>query len=107
MNFEHLNRWLTLIANIGIVIGLVMVAIQIQQDSDLARAQLFSDHTDSRRDWNQAMMGESPMEVVAKSIERPAELTLAELHVMDFYGFVASWRTSPAQLYSSAHNFKP
>ena len=85
MNFEHLNRWLTLFANIGIVIGLIMVAVQIQQESDLARAQLFSDHTDSRRDWNQAMMGESPMEIVAKSIENPTELTLAESHVMDFY----------------------
>ena len=89
MNFEHLNRWLTLFANIGIVIGLIMVAVQIQQESDLARAQLFSDHTDSLRDWNQAMMGESPMEIVAKSIENPTELTLAELHVMDFYLFGA------------------
>ncbi len=34
-------------------------------------------------------MGESPMEIVAKSIENPTELTLAELHVMDFYLFGA------------------
>ncbi len=30
-------------------------------------------------------MGANPMEVVAKSIERPEELTLAELQIMDMY----------------------
>ena len=30
-------------------------------------------------------MGSEPMAVVAKSIERPQDLTLAELHVMDMY----------------------
>jgi hypothetical protein len=35
------------------------------------------------------MMGENPMEIVAKSIERPHDLTLAELHAMDMY-FVAA-----------------
>lgn len=41
--------------------------------------QLFGDNTASRTEWNQAMMGSNPMIVVAKSIERLHELTLAEL----------------------------
>lgn len=85
MNADKLNRWLSLGANIGVVIGLLLVAMQINQDAALTRAQLFSDHTDSRREWSQAMMGPNPMEVVAKSIERPQDLTLAELHIMDSY----------------------
>ena len=68
MNSENVNRWLTLAANIGMVIRLILVAVQIKQDADLTKAQ--HEHTNSRRDWNQAMMGEQSMVVVAKSIER-------------------------------------
>jgi hypothetical protein len=89
MKAASVNSWLSVGANIGVVIGLLLVAFQIKQDADLTKVQLFSDHTDSRREWNQAMMGSNPMEVVAKSIERPHELTLAELQVMDMY-FVAA-----------------
>ena len=83
MDSDRVNRWLTLGANIGVVVGLFLVAIQIRQDAELTKVQLFSDHTDSRREWNQAMMGSDPMVVVAKSIQRPHELTLAELQIMD------------------------
>jgi len=89
VNADKLNSWLALGANVGVVIGLFLVAYQIKQDADLTKVQLFSENTDSRRDWNQAMMGDAPMEVVSKSIERPHELTLAELQIMDMY-FVAA-----------------
>ncbi len=89
MKAEKVNSWLSLGANIGVVIGLFLVAFQINQDAELTKVQLFSEHTDSRREWNQEMMGENPMAVVAKSIEHPEELTLAELHMMDMY-FVAA-----------------
>jgi len=89
MKADKLKSWVSLGANIGVVIGLLLVAFQINQDAELTRAQLFSDHTDSRRDWSQAMMGANPMEVVAKSIERPEQLTLAELQIMDMY-FIAA-----------------
>ena len=85
MNAVKINSWLALGANVGVVIGLFLVAFQINQDVNLTKAQLFSEHTDSRREWNQAMMGDNPMEIVAKSIERPHELTLAELQAMDGY----------------------
>ena len=45
----------------------------------------FNDHTNSRKDWNQAMMGENPMAIVAKSVESPDQLSLEELMVMDMY----------------------
>ena len=89
MKADRVNSWLTLVANTGIVVGLFLVAFQIKQDADLTKVQLFSDHTNSRREWNQTMMGNDPMSVVAKSIERPQELTLAELQIMDLY-FVAA-----------------
>ena len=76
MKANRVNSWLTLVANVGIVVGLFLVAFQIKQDADLTKVQLFSDHTNSRREWNQAMMGSDPMRVVAKSIERPTNCRL-------------------------------
>jgi hypothetical protein len=85
MKTESINRWLSLAANIGVMLGLVLVAYQIRQDVELTKVQLFSDATSSRKEWNQAMLGSDPMNVVMKSIENPSDLTLAELHVMDAY----------------------
>jgi len=79
------NSWLSLGANIGVGIGLVLVAYQINQEAELTKIQLFSEATSSRKEFNQSMMGSDPMEVVAKSIERPHELTLSELQLMDMY----------------------
>lgn len=31
MNFEKLNHWLTLLANLGVLIGIFVVAVQLQQ----------------------------------------------------------------------------
>ena len=85
MKTDLVNRWLTLLANVGVMLGLVLVAYQIRQDVELTKVQLFSDATSSRKEWNQAMLGSDPMIVVMKSIENPSDLTLAELHVMDAY----------------------
>jgi hypothetical protein len=80
-----LNNWLSFGANMGVVLGLVLVAYQINQEAELTKIQLFSEATSSRKEFNQALMGSDPLQVVAKSIERPNELTLAELKLMDFY----------------------
>ena len=79
------NSWLGFLANMGVVFGLILVAYQINQEAELTKIQLFSEATSSRKEFNQAMMGSDPMEIVAKSVVSPHELTLAELLVMDNY----------------------
>ena len=85
MKTEKINSWLSLGANIGVVVGLALVAYQINQDVKLTKVQLFSDVTTSMNEFNQALMGDDPLEIVAKSIESPRELTLAEMQIMDAY----------------------
>ena len=85
MKSERINSWLSLGANVGVVVGLILVAYQINQEAQLTKAQLFSDVTTSMNEFNQALMGDNPLEVVAKSIENPHELTLAEMQIMDAY----------------------
>ena len=40
MDTDRLNRWLTLGANIGVLIGIAFVAIEIRQNTEMTRAQL-------------------------------------------------------------------
>ena len=46
MDSNRLNRWLTLIANVGVVIGLVLLLIELDQNSDLMQAQIHQARSD-------------------------------------------------------------
>ena len=55
LNSENVNRWLTLIANIGVVVGLALLIFELRQNSDLMRAQIAMDRSavqiQSLSDW--------------------------------------------------------
>jgi hypothetical protein len=55
MDTDKLNRLLTLTANLGILIGLVLLIVEIRQNTDLVRAQIAMDRTSTRMqiasDW--------------------------------------------------------
>jgi hypothetical protein len=55
MNSDRLNRWLTLIANIGVVIGLVLLLIELDQNSDLMRAQIHQARSDQHVAYRMAV----------------------------------------------------
>jgi hypothetical protein len=39
MNMDSLNKWLTLVANIGVLLGIIVVAVQLQQTQTAMRAE--------------------------------------------------------------------
>ena len=47
MNTDSVNRWLTLSANVGVVIGLILLLIELDQNSDLVRAQIHQARSDA------------------------------------------------------------
>ena len=83
MDFGKLNSWLQVSANIGIVLGLVLVGVQLKQNSDLARIQMLNEETRRVIDYELEVVGEHGAEVWAKSIEDPGNLTLAEVRIME------------------------
>ena len=89
MNTSKLNNWLQVAANIGIVLGLVLVGVQLKQNSDLARIQLVYAESQSAIDLELEVVGEQGAAVWAKSIEDPEDLTLAEVRIMEalLWGF--------------------
>jgi hypothetical protein len=46
MNTKNLTQWLTLGANLGVLIGIFLLIVELNQNSTLMRAQIFNDRTD-------------------------------------------------------------
>ena len=43
MDSDRINRWLTLGANLGVLVGIILLVIELNQNRDLMRAQTRSD----------------------------------------------------------------
>ncbi len=41
---DKLNRWVTLTANVGVIAGLILVSIQVRQNTEISRAQIENDY---------------------------------------------------------------
>ena len=83
MNFGKLNNWLQVSANIGIVLGLVLVGVQLKQNTDLARIQMLNEESQRLVDYELQVIGERGAEVWARSIEDPQNMTLDEVRIME------------------------
>ena len=46
MGSDRLGRWLTLGANLGVVLGLIILIVEVRQNADLTRAQMESGKND-------------------------------------------------------------
>ena len=46
MNTKNLSQWLTLGANLGVLIGIILLIAELNQNSTLMRAQIFNDRAD-------------------------------------------------------------
>lgn len=54
MDFTKTGNWLQVTANLGIVAGLILVGVQLQQNTDLLKTQLLDDE-----DWRLCIRTES------------------------------------------------
>ncbi|MGB5629204.1 MAG: hypothetical protein WBM57_07540 [Woeseiaceae bacterium] len=83
MDTSKLNNWLQVTANIGIVLGLLLVGVQLKQNSDLTRIQILYDESRRQVDLELQVVGERGAEVWAKSIREPENLALDEIRIME------------------------
>ena len=61
MNANNVNKWLTLSANIGVVIGLVLLIVEIDQNTEMMRAQINQSRTDTAISEQQAVFNSDYM----------------------------------------------
>jgi hypothetical protein len=85
MDSERVNKWLTLGANIGVIVGIVFLALEIRQNSELARLQFADDRRNTWQQGEMAVFGDSIAAVWEKSVSDPASLSLAEARMLDAY----------------------
>ena len=83
METSKIGYWLQVGANVGLLAGLILVALQLNQADFLTRNQLLSDQLSDRMNTMGSMLGENPAETIAKAVMQPEELTDAELIIMD------------------------
>ncbi len=50
MDTDELNKWLTLGANVGVLIGLILLIVEIRQNTDMMRAEMSQARADNRVD---------------------------------------------------------
>ncbi len=77
-----MKDWLQIIANLGLIAGLILVAIQINQNSEITKADLLARGYESVLQYQTARLGETPERVFAKAALTPDELTPEEVAII-------------------------
>ena len=85
MATEMISRWLTLAANIGVLGGLILVALQLNQNIEIAKAQLTNDYYLADMQLELGMMGEDPIRSWIKAVYSPDEMSPEDAAVVDRY----------------------
>lgn len=84
---DRLQRWLTLAANIGVLAGLLLVILEINQNTQLARAAYRSEGNVVTNQIWATVMGDRVADVLEKSVASPGEITHSDFIVLDAYLF--------------------
>ena len=82
---DKLNRWFTMLVNLSVLAGIVLVAIQIQQNTDITKAQMANEYYLLDAQLELTMMGESPAQSLEKAIYFPDELNQEDAVILDRY----------------------
>ena len=76
-----MRNWLEIGANVGIVIGLLLVAFQIAQQEEIATTDVESDAFVAITDHYEVLAGEDPAASIARAMDDPTTLTTRD-HVV-------------------------
>jgi len=86
MNTDKLNKWLTLVANLGVIAGIIFLAFEIQQSNRIAIATNEIAIRDSYGSINELIAGNPEIaEILSKSRDADAELTGPEQEMADAF----------------------
>ena len=92
MKLNKLNDWLRVIADLGILVGIVLVLVQMNQNDDLMRSQIMNQYYDSNAEYEASFAGENLPAIWEKSLLDPENLTLAEMRALEAVTFAPLFR---------------
>ena len=79
MNAEKLNAWLSLAANVGVVIGLMLLIVEIGQNTEMMRAQINQSRTDTALSEQQAVYTTDHVPAMLAKMRRGEQLSDEDL----------------------------
>lgn len=80
---ERLNRWLTLAANVGVLLGLVVLIVEVRQNASLTRTAMDQQKNDLLAEIEFNIAKPEITDIWVKSIRAPEELSDAEIRTID------------------------
>lgn len=83
MESSKAGHWLQIGANVGILISLILVALQINENTRIARADLTARTYEMAMQGMLSQMGENPIAARVAAATKPGEMTDEELLVVD------------------------
>jgi hypothetical protein len=83
------ENWLALGTNVAVFLGLLLVVLELNQNSELARVELINEGNAIENELWQSLMDQVPKDAIAKSIECPKKLDLSDYVVLDSYLYTA------------------
>jgi len=85
VNREAVSDWIQILATIGVIAGLIMVAFELRQNTVLARAEMNSQMLFHQQSLSASLRNQEFAIVFNKSLERPDALSGYETIMMDGY----------------------
>ena len=94
MRTERLANWLQITANIGIIGGLILVGFQLQQNSDILRAQMMNAESRSVIDQELQFIGEEGAKAWVSAMSNPESVSPEHHRIMEavYWSAIESWR---------------
>jgi hypothetical protein len=85
LDTNRVGHWLTLAANLGVVVGIAFLVLEIRQNSDIATAQVRLDYAAGWRSIDGQRQDEAFAQLYSRSILNPGELSFSEVVQLDGY----------------------
>jgi len=82
---EKIKSWLTFGANLGVIVGLVLLIIEIRQNTEMMQAQINQSRTEAAQSEQQAVFNSEYMPAIMVKRDNREQLTDEELHRYQAY----------------------
>ena len=89
MEARKIADWLQVLGNLGIVLGLFFVGLQLYQDRQLKTAELVAGYFDTRIMANIGVMGDEPHRSIVKAATDPDAMTPEDAYI--YFANLDSW----------------
>ena len=67
MNMDQINKWLSLLTNIGVLIGIALLILELNQNAELTRAEMHAMRADAKAERQMALANSGEISRIAQT----------------------------------------